>query len=755
MAKGTKGGSVFVELLLDADQFNKDIKRVGREVVAEQERLSMQMQRNKVKFAIEGVDPSWSDKMFGNTVIGKMQKAQDATAFLNSQIEIQSKKVAESRNAWANLYAIKGATDAQTLKAEKSYMREQMALAGLKKETEAAAAASGTFSSMLISAASAAAAAVIAVQAAMAAMRSMAVEWGQAVNDLVDETGMSDEAASRLLGTMKIVGLSSEEAAGSIAKMAKTVSAAAQAQSDAARSGKESDDVFTKFGIAIKANDGTLLDHEAILQNITEVHRGMQDGLQKTAMEMAIFGKAGYKLNDLLNLSNAQSKEYQKSLADLGLVIGDSQKYEDYNRAVSLMHLSFVSIAKTLADDTIPQTRKYMEMMPKLAILLRQNKDAAQEAAKGIDGAFGGDLFHGLMVAVDKAVAAMSKLLASRQKALDATKTPKSETDLIDRMTTSAKNAEEIAKKEADALRNKQEKDKQKLESENDLQKAILDLNGYTLSVQLANIDKEAKAWKAKGAGQVEVAIWAEQARAKAHKEAQDKIDASLKDYENALKGVQAAKEGVSGSFQGAFSAAISEVMDNIKKGQGENASVAVQKIRDEYDLRVRATQAVSNAAGYRGDTAMFNPQSAWQQVGKSFDALNEAISAAEKAKEKYLESIRKNSENLGLLKSVVELVSIIAKKNNGGGGGDNDGGKGGGGAKGSNNYNQNQTPDQGYYNQPQFQTVDNNYKIVTTVNVNGMDQQSAQQVGEVAAQQIIPAIEKLTSNPTAYGGGR
>ena len=58
----TKGGSVYVELVLDKEQFDKDFKAAGREVAAVQKQLSLEMQRNKVKFEVDGMDRGWADK---------------------------------------------------------------------------------------------------------------------------------------------------------------------------------------------------------------------------------------------------------------------------------------------------------------------------------------------------------------------------------------------------------------------------------------------------------------------------------------------------------------------------------------------------------------------------------------------------------------------------------------------------------------------------------------------------------------------
>ena len=89
MAKRVKAGSVAVELVLDKDQFNKDYKAATRDVAAMQKQLSLEMERNKVRFAVEGMDKDWTDKVFGNTAIGKMRNANREIQLLNTQIGFQ------------------------------------------------------------------------------------------------------------------------------------------------------------------------------------------------------------------------------------------------------------------------------------------------------------------------------------------------------------------------------------------------------------------------------------------------------------------------------------------------------------------------------------------------------------------------------------------------------------------------------------------------------------------------------------------
>ena len=143
---------------------------------------------------------------------------------------------------------------------------------------------------------------IAAISGPIASIRS----WAGAVNDLEDKTNMAGESASRLLALGEYVGLTTEDMSAAMAKMSKTTMTAAESMATAAANGTVSTDVFTKFGIQILDNNGKLLSAEQILTNVAEKHRTMANGVEKTAMEMEIFGRSGAKFNDLLNMSTQE-----------------------------------------------------------------------------------------------------------------------------------------------------------------------------------------------------------------------------------------------------------------------------------------------------------------------------------------------------------------------------------------------------------------------------------------------------------------
>lgn len=187
--------------------------------------------------------------------------------------------------------------------------------------------------------------------------------WASAVNDLEDKTNMSAESASRLLAVGEFVGLATEEMSGAMAKMSKTAYTAAKAIETAAASGNISQDVFTKFGIQILDSNNRLLSAEQILSNVTDKHRAMANGVEKTAMEMEIFGRSGAKLNDLLNLTDDQFQAVYRSAEKTGLVLDHSttQAFEDAEFEINAAGQAMKGLAVSVGAQMLPQFRALAE----------------------------------------------------------------------------------------------------------------------------------------------------------------------------------------------------------------------------------------------------------------------------------------------------------------------------------------------------------------------------------------------------------
>lgn len=189
--------------------------------------------------------------------------------------------------------------------------------------------------------------------AAGAAAVKFSMGWASAVNNIEDVTGMSGEAASRLLAVGQMVGLSGEDMGSALVKMSKSAMAAKQSIDEF---GSASEDAYTKYGIAIVDSNNQMLSGEQIFTNVLARHREMANGVEKTAMELEIFGKSGAKLNDLLNLTDEQMSKLTTTADRMGLTIGSqqSQAWEDMSFEVNKAKLALTAIANTFVSELLP-----------------------------------------------------------------------------------------------------------------------------------------------------------------------------------------------------------------------------------------------------------------------------------------------------------------------------------------------------------------------------------------------------------------
>jgi hypothetical protein len=189
--------------------------------------------------------------------------------------------------------------------------------------------------------------------AAAVAAGKMAVSWNLAVNAIEDVTGMTGEAASRLLAVGQMVGLSGEDMSTALVRMSKSAEAAFESIKE---NGADSTDAFTKFGIAVQDSNGNMLSAEQIYANVAARHREMANGVEKTAMEMAIFGKKGAALNDLLNLTTDQMDDLTGRAEKMGLVVNSetSQAWESATFELNRAKLGFTAAGNAIISDLLP-----------------------------------------------------------------------------------------------------------------------------------------------------------------------------------------------------------------------------------------------------------------------------------------------------------------------------------------------------------------------------------------------------------------
>ena len=199
--------------------------------------------------------------------------------------------------------------------------------------------------------------------APFAAITKSTYAWALAVNDLTDATGMADEDASTLLAIGESVGLAGEKMQTAFIKMSKSVSAAQDSMVKAGAAGQASDDIYSRFGITVMDANNKLLPSEQILKNILEAHRNLPNGIEKTNMELEIFGRKGAEMNDLLNLQGSEIDRLTEKWKKAGLVIGNSQAFEDSRNKMRELELSVKGLSVQVGQGLLPVLQEKVDWL--------------------------------------------------------------------------------------------------------------------------------------------------------------------------------------------------------------------------------------------------------------------------------------------------------------------------------------------------------------------------------------------------------
>jgi hypothetical protein len=154
------------------------------------------------------------------------------------------------------------------------------------------------------------------VAAAAAAVAAAAVAIGIAMQRTIDDMdklskssaklGIPVEQLSALAYAADLSDVSFESLSKGVAKLSKNmVEAAAKPTSEAANA-------FKALGVSVKDSDGKLKSSQEVMGEVADKFAGLKDGAGKTAVSIALFGRAGADLIPMLN----DGKDGLKSMSD-------------------------------------------------------------------------------------------------------------------------------------------------------------------------------------------------------------------------------------------------------------------------------------------------------------------------------------------------------------------------------------------------------------------------------------------------------
>lgn len=188
-----------------------------------------------------------------------------------------------------------------------------------------------------------------------------ALAWNLLVKKTQSLTGATAEQASTFLSVANYMGVATDVSTVALAKFAKAVSNAQDKMQVASAEGKLATDMFSRLGVSIDQIEGK--NTLEVFKIIQDRLRNMKDGAEKTRVEMELFGKTGYQLHGMLNMSADAMKQVEDRARAMGLIIDDeaAKKSAAFNRQLKDMEQTGKRLAIMIGQELLPVVMEYAQ----------------------------------------------------------------------------------------------------------------------------------------------------------------------------------------------------------------------------------------------------------------------------------------------------------------------------------------------------------------------------------------------------------
>jgi hypothetical protein len=176
----------------------------------------------------------------------------------------------------------------------------------------------------------------------LAALVGKTIEAGDNFNDLSQRTGVSVETLAKFNKAATMGGTSIEVVSKNLERLSKGIYNVGQ-------SGDKTGPALEKLGISVTDASGKLKNADQVTLEISDKFKNMPDGVEKTALAIQIFGKAGAEMIPMLN-------EGGKAIESLGtkMNVAFAKKADEYNDKLANLGIKVGSLAAGLTAALLP-----------------------------------------------------------------------------------------------------------------------------------------------------------------------------------------------------------------------------------------------------------------------------------------------------------------------------------------------------------------------------------------------------------------
>jgi len=200
--------------------------------------------------------------------------------------------------------------------------------------------------------------AMVAAAAAAAVFIKKQIDLADKMSKLAQATGTTSE----YLSSMALV---ASQGGTTLEAVAKGVKKLSQNMDDVRRGTGEAREAFEDLNLKVIDSAGVLRKSDQVMLDIADKFKGMEDGAEKTAYAMAIFGRAGGELIPMLNGGREGIEQLQKKAEEMGLVISTKTALEAayLNDQLDIMTKTVQGTGRSMALDLIPWLNETLAVM--------------------------------------------------------------------------------------------------------------------------------------------------------------------------------------------------------------------------------------------------------------------------------------------------------------------------------------------------------------------------------------------------------
>jgi putative NIF3 family GTP cyclohydrolase 1 type 2 len=224
--------------------------------------------------------------------------------------------------------------------------------------------------------AAAAAGATLAAAAIAVGLRSVVNEADE-MGKAAQKVGLTVEELSGLAYTAGLAGIEFNELQSGLVKLTKAMSDVASG------AGGDAKLAFDALGISVKNADGTMKSSALVMSEIAEKFSGYKDGAEKTALALAIFGRAGAGMIPMLNQgaaaiadANAEAKLFGVTISS-GLARDSEILNDNMSRLGSAARGMFVAISGQLVPILAEWSTQLVQLAKELNLFETVGRAAA------------------------------------------------------------------------------------------------------------------------------------------------------------------------------------------------------------------------------------------------------------------------------------------------------------------------------------------------------------------------------------------